>query len=60
MSAELATEDASPRSAAIGRRGSLTRHIGLRNCSKMNGWVGEEYSAFRAAVLPADHRHGHG
>jgi len=29
-------------------------------CSKMNGRAGEEYSAFRAALSPADHRHGRG
>jgi len=28
--------------------------------SKMNGRAGEEYIAFRAALSPADHRHGRG
>jgi len=26
----------------------------------MNGHAGEEYSAFRAVLSPADHRHGRG
>jgi len=60
MSGELGTEGRFTRRVAIGPRGSLTRQVGLRNCSKMKGRAGDEYSVFRAALSPADHRHGCG
>ena len=60
MSGELGTEGRFSRRGAISCRGSLTRHAGLHNCSKMNGREGDEYSVFRAALSPADHRHGRG
>jgi len=52
MSAELGTKGRVARSTAFGRRGSLTRHVGLRNSIlQQDERVGEEYSAFRAALF---------
>jgi len=52
MSAELGTKGRFARSMALGRHGSLTRHIGLRNSIlQQDERAGEEYSAFRAALF---------
>jgi len=52
MSDELGTKGCFARSTAFGRRGSLTRHIGVRNSIlQQDERAGEEYSAFRAALF---------
>jgi len=55
MSAELRLKDTLPRSAAIGRRGSLACHVGLRNLTlllQQGEWAArEEYTAAFCATL---------